>query len=446
MACKFGQILADAASDVRAKLEEMLADGAQPAEVARLSPVPVHRATVRQHRDRLCRCYTHVEAAEPGATDAATKPAPRVEIPKGWQPQAEYGADGGHIVTSPRPAGEEPEPEALFAEFPDIDPDRWDVKDVRRSRWQAADGTWLEAFRVAFIPRQRTAGVPVDDLLAVVERYAGTEPERPAPGGGAFVVPSGDLQLGKIDGGGTAGIIERFCEKTLQAAARLEELRARGQALGTIVLPWLGDCIEGSVSQNGRTMARQDLGPSEQLRLFRRLLLFQIETFAPRAAELLVPVVPGNHDETTRVQDTHGTDSWAIEGAAAVADALKLAPTMFGHVKFIFPQRGELSVTLDVADTRLGMVHGHQFARGDAVKWLSGQAMSRQPIGDADILLSAHLHHLRMLEFGDGRHWIQIPAMDGGSTWFRHKTGAAAPAGLLSMVVEGGCWRDLERH
>src|SRR5690606_36112790 len=219
-----------------------------------------------------------------------------------------------------------------------------------------------------------------------------------------------------------------------------------GQALGTVVLPWLGDCIEGSVSQNGRTMARQDLGPSEQLRLFRRLLLFQIETFAPRAAELLVPVVPGNHDETTRVQDTHGTDSWAIEGAAAVADALKLAPTMFGHVKFIFPQRGELSVTLDVADTRLGMVHGHQFARGDAVKWLSGQAMSRQPIGDADILLSAHLHHLRMLEFGDGRHWIQIPAMDGGSDWFRHKTGAAAPAGLLSMVVEGGCWRDLERH
>jgi len=448
MACKFGELLAGLEEDRRASVQTLLERRAEPAEIIAVAGVQIYRGTVRQHRDRLCRCVSHVSAATPGPEEAAV-PKPRLPIPKDWQPRAEYGADGGYVVTSPRTGTEDPEPESLFAEFPDVDPSRWLIKDVRRSKWQNAQGEWLTSFRAAFVPKQRGAdATDVDELLRVVERYSDApKPDAPAPGTGAYLVPAGDLQLGKVDGGGTSGIIERFCEKTLTAAARYRELRDAGQVSGVVVLPWLGDCLEGSVSQNGRTMARQDLGPSEQLRIYRRLMLFQIETFAPECGELIIPVVPGNHDETTRVQDTHGTDSWAVEGAAAVADALKLAPQAFGHVRFVFPQRGEMSLTVDVAGTRLGFVHGHQFTNRDgAEKWLSGQAMGRNPIGDADLLISAHWHHFRALEFGAGRTWFQVPALDGGSDWFRQKTGASAPAGMLSLRVLDGAWSELTRH
>jgi hypothetical protein len=43
---------------------------------------------------------------------------------------------------------------------------------------------------------------------------------------------------------------------------------------------------------------------------------------APLADRVLVPVVVGNHDESRRDRIVPMTDSWAIEAASAVADAL----------------------------------------------------------------------------------------------------------------------------
>jgi hypothetical protein len=65
-----------------------------------------------------------------------------------------------------------------------------------------------------------------------------------------------------------------------------------------------------------------------------------------------------------------------------------------------------------------------------------------QPIGSATLLLAAHLHHLRVEQTG-AKSFIQIPALDGGSTWWRHKTGQDAPAGMVTMTVGSGLWGDL---
>lgn len=451
MDCKFGEVLGNLNTADRETIEGHIRQGMAPIHVAarvKESGHSVSHEMIRRHIGALCRCTRLEQAAAPGPTDAGTAKRAKVSIPRGWEPRLELNDDGGTLVTSPaEPIDGEPDDADLLAEF-DMDPDTWAVKSVNRSRWQAANGEWRESFKAAFQRRASGPRVDIDDLLDLVRPYVGVEPaERPAATGGAYVVPAGDLQLGKPDGDGSAGTIERFCSKVLAARDRLLAMRSRGEELGAVVLPWLGDCIEGVVSQGGRNIATLDLTPSEQLRVYRRLMLFQVETFAPIAGELIIPVVPGNHDEATRVQNLGGTDSWAIEGAAAVADSLKLAPESFGHVRFVFPQPGELTVTLDVAGTRMGFLHGHQITgRDGAEKWLSGQALGRQPIGDADILLTAHLHHFRCQEVGAGQTIIQTPALDGGSDWFRTRYGGSAPDGMLSLVVEGGTWRELSRH
>jgi hypothetical protein len=289
-----------------------------------------------------------------------------------------------------------------------------------------------------------SGGRSVEELLSVLGRKRPKAAPAGDSGGFMYVVPAGDLQLGKPDGDGTAGTVQRFGDKTDDAVKRLKELRKLGRPISGVMLPWLGDCIEGLVSQGGALAAagRLDLTLTEQVRLLRRLMLHQIQQFAPLTDRIVVPVVPGNHDEVQRVGKVQRRydDSWAVEGAVAVADALKLA-SGYEHVSFVFPGRDELTITLDVAGTVCGFAHGHQFGR-DPMKWWAGQAHGMQPIGSATLLMGAHLHHLR-IEQGGAKTFVQIPALDGGSTWWRHRTGDDAPAGMVSLLIGQGGWRDL---
>jgi predicted phosphodiesterase len=255
----------------------------------------------------------------------------------------------------------------------------------------------------------------------------------------AFVVALGDLQLGKADGDGVEGTVARFLETTKAAVARYKRA-AKGSP---VYLIHLGDCIEGYVSQGGANAWRTTLTTTEQVRLYRRLLTEQVKAFAAVAPELVMCGVPGNHDEAHRPLHTYG-DSWAIDAVAAVRDACELAGN-YDHVKFHAPARDELTLTLDVCGTRIGMAHGHQFGNGAEgwKKWWQGQGHGRQPIGDADVLIAAHRHHLAVNDSG-GRTFIQVPALESESTWWRHKTGETGRPGIVTMLVGGGGWSGLE--
>jgi len=52
-------------------------------------------------------------------------------------------------------------------------------------------------------------------------------------------------------------------------------------------------------------------------------------------------------------------------------------------------------------------------------------------------LVTAHLHHYKVSQVGPNL-WVQVPAMDGGSPWFRDRAGLDSPTGLVSMVVGEG--------
>lgn len=374
------------------------------------------------------------------------RPLVGAKHPSGWEPGVAWDGDAGTLTT--HPLDSKPNDWSELLAVWDLDADVFEViEPVQYRAWDAPDpeGGLRRLFYYKAAIRRRVAGQQsVDELLGVLGKKRPKKPPEGSEDGFMYCVPAGDLQLGKPDGDGTEGTIERFAVKTDAAVARLKELRRLKRPISGVMLPWLGDCVEGLVSQGGALAAagRLDLTMTEQLRVYRRLMLHQIQQFAPLADRIIVPVVPGNHDEVQRVGKVQRRydDSWALEGAVAVADALKLAPG-YEHVSFVFPARDELTITLDVAGTAVGFAHGHQFGR-DPVKWWSGQAHGMQAIGSATLLLAAHLHHLRV-EQGGAKTFIQIPALDGGSTWWRHKTGQDAPAGMVSLLIGDGGWRDL---
>ena len=371
----------------------------------------------------------------------------RKEIPAGWEPSVQYDSTGGTLTSVPRTAiKDDPDHEELFAEF-QLDPGKWKITGLRRSKWQSFNGDWLEAFRASFIPSSGAVQVDVQELLDVVANWKPIKPySSPVKGSVspvAYVVVLADSQIGKIDGGGSEQIIKNVLHKTDLAASRLKELRKSGREIGTVYLPQLGDCIEGMNSQGGKHIWRTDLDLTSQIRVYRRLLLHMVKTFAPLAHRVIVPCVPGNHDEAVRVGNsmaTTYTDSFALDAASAVADALADHPD-FKHVSFVFPVYDTLTVTLDMAGTVVGLAHGHQFRRS-AVDWWMKQAHGQQDIGEATLLLAGHLHHLRVEQSG-AKTFIQSPALDCGSTWFQNSSGQAAPAGMLTLTVGNGGWSDL---
>jgi hypothetical protein len=261
-----------------------------------------------------------------------------------------------------------------------------------------------------------------------------------------FVVAIGDTQFGKVDGDGLEGTIRRVLESTERATARLKELRKAGKKPNTVYICWLGDCIEGFVSQGGGNAWRTPTTLTEQVRIARRLMLHMIDAFRPLAKNVVLLSIPGNHDETVRFgkQTTRYDDSWAIEAAVAVSDAMEINPAAYGNCSVKVPGRDELALTIDVYGTIVGLAHGHQTGGANKTQdWWAGQAHGLQPIGEATLLLTAHFHHLRV-EQGGAKTWIQVPAMEGESTWWRHRKGQVSPPGIVTMLVGGGTWSDLQ--
>ena len=354
----------------------------------------------------------------------------KTNTPPEYRARLDVGPEGGYFVSTPRVAGELPDAVELFKDF-ELDPNVWEVVSVRKSRWQKFDGEWLEAARVNVKPVGRVAGQDVD-YDALVKEINSFKPKASTVTGPLYAIYAiGDTQYGKDAGGGTEETVRRVLDGLNAAVERHKELIKMGRPIGTVVLPQLGDCIEGSTSQNGKILGRSDLGVTQQVRIGRRILMAWIKAFAPLCDELIIPVVPGNHDETHRIMMTDPIDSWQIEVASAVQDACAENPAL-SHVKFMYPKPDNQTLALDLGGTILGLAHGHQAK--DMGKWLHGQATGRTAVGSSDVLITGHFHHFRADQIGP-RLWIQVPAMDGGSAWFRDKSGLESPTGIVSLVV-----------
>jgi hypothetical protein len=93
---------------------------------------------------------------------------------------------------------------------------------------------------------------------------------------------------------------------------------------------------------------------------------------------------------------------------------------------------------LDVANTVVAHNHGHPWRPGKHFEWWQGQAFNKaSAMHQADLLLAGHLHH-EFVDTEGARTFIQPPAMESESTWFRHNKGTTGAPGLIVAVTKDG--------
>ena len=376
------------------------------------------------------------ELASPGNSGSDTR---ATNTPENWRPRSEVGADGGFAISSPAPLGNTPGAEDIMREH-GLDPVEWVVTSARHGKWQTFSGDWLESSRINLSPAPHNPNgrdFDLEQLVDEIKKWKPTKGTKMFTGDGAYGHIGADKQIGKKAGsGGTEQTISRVLAATERSILRYQGFAKMGMSLGTVVLPEVGDHVEGNVSQNGRLQGQSasDLGQTEQVRVARRLLMAQVKAFAPLAEQVIIPVVNGNHDEVTRQVIADPADGWNVEIASAVQDAC-MENSALEHVQFRFPASGHQTLAVDINGTMLGLFHGHQFSR-DVEKYLSAQMLGQTALGGCDLWISGHYHHFKSQDIGS-RLWIQAPTVDPGSDWYRDKAGANARAGVLTLVFGG---------
>jgi len=323
-----------------------------------------------------------------------------------------------------------------------LDPAEWEISGFRSSEWTMPNGEPGVSARFSFgrlkapAVRERPS---IDELLKVFDEAPCWVPDN-LTGDHTMIVAIGDMQFGKIDGDGPAGTLRRAMHCIDQAVARLDDYRKRFE-IEHVHLAWLGDHVEGFVSQGGANTWRTQLTLTEQIRLTRRLMAYAIIKFAPLVSRLTVVAVPGNHGEAvrpggkgvTRYDDSHDTDA-----LISVSEALTFAGEEFAHVEVYVPDTDELTVTVECSGTVVVHAHGHQWRPGKHFEWWRGQAFDKtSALHTADLLLAAHLHH-EFVDTDGPRTFIQIPAMESESTWWRHLKGTRGAPGLIVAITKDG--------
>jgi len=373
--------------------------------------------------DDLTRFLAKPEALTPAAVQAI-EPTSYINV-------TERKLDG-EIVT----AGNIPVNEGtarLFLEKENLNPDEWECTHFRRIEYgQGMTSVKFSYKRVAYLDPNR---VPIDELISRVDLRPGVVPfARPANAQGFFALMS-DNQLGKVDGDGTAGSLDRTLRYIDEARKELDAQR-QIRPIGPVVLAGMGDHIEGFVSQGGANAWRTGLTLMEQTRLLRRIWLHFIDSFIDAADVLYSIAVPGNHGDTVRFQGKGVTaydDSHDTEALLAVADATALNPARYGHVKFLVPRTDEVAIALDVADTRLTFAHGHYHAPGKHWTWIDEQSVDEGPLQGSNIHFEGHGHHSVIEERGR-RTYVMAPATESESTWFKHRRGVRGNPGMMTGV------------
>ena len=382
--------------------------------------------------EALDRLLDPIENAEP------TIPAQRPRTAE-WRPGIEWRGDDGTVTTSPIPGTDPPEWKAVLSVF-ELDPDQFEViEPVLFNAWHgpSADGPVLyRQWKAKVIRRQAKEHVDIQSLIDEIRKHKPAK-RQPPTGDGAFCVVLADWQIGKE---GTTGTVQRVLKAIDDVESRVKELRRLGRPLGALYVLWPGDSIEGCIGHYEMQTFGVELDRREQVKVTRRLLRDALIRWAKSFERVVVVAVGGNHGENRRDSKAYTTfgDNDDLAVVEQVAEVFAANPDAYGHVEFVIP-KDHLTVTVECAGWILGITHGHVARESGTAeqklrRWYERMAGGRQPIGDADILVTGHYHHLRQADWG-ATMWLQAPALDSGSEWWRLIRGEASQAGVLTFAV-----------
>jgi predicted phosphodiesterase len=369
-----------------------------------------------------------------------TAKRPKREHPEGWEPGVSWDGKQGTITSTAMPADNAPDWDAILRVW-GLDPAQFSVVEpVLFNVWGDPNGILNRQWKGKVVQKRAPLGADYQALMEEIKRY---KPKKVATldGDVAMIVALSDFQMGKGEGGGSAGIVTRFLSGIVEVEQRWHELRKLGRPLDKMVVVGLGDLFESCAGHYAMQSFQADLDRREQTTVLRRILVKALTRWATFAPRIIVAAVPGNHGENRQNGKAYTTfgDNDDVAVMEQVAEIIRANPD-YDHISFVFP-KNELTLTLDVNGTIVGLAHGHQ-VKGSAESWWGKQAFGLQPIGDADILLTGHYHHLVVKQSGSRTHF-QAPALDGGSQWFTEQAGVVAPAGLLTLTVGPFGWDDL---
>jgi len=356
-----------------------------------------------------------------------------------WNPGVEWLGSEGTVITDAVTG--DPEWESILRAW-DLDPSEFQiVEPVLFNSWGGEDGLNNRQFKAKVIRRVH-ASVDLEPLIANAMRH---KPSKRVYGGEAVLnVVLADWQIGKADGDGVEGTIRRILDCKEALAGRVSGLRKMGYQIGHLNVLWTGDSVEGCLGHYPSQTFTVELNRRDQIKATRRLLTDTLQAWSKLFGSVTVAAVAGNHGENRSNGGkafTGPEDNDDLAVVEQVQEILAANPDAFEHVKFVFA-RDSLTLTIPAAGHIIGVTHGH-IARGGAgseVKlrqWWEKQAAGRQPIGDADVLVSGHYHHFRVADWG-GCVWLQSPALDGGSDWWRVSSGEVSQPGMLTFVTTEG--------
>jgi predicted phosphodiesterase len=370
----------------------------------------------------------------------AAKPVKRPHA-QGWEPGIRWEGSEGVLTTGAMPAGEAPNWEAVLRVW-GLDPAKFQiVEPVLFNAWGDPLGVLNRQWKGKVVQRVAAVDGDMTKLLAEIKRFKPTKP-KPVVGSQALVVALSDIQMGKGEGGGSAATVQRLLAGITEVADRYKQLQRQGVQLDRIVVVGLGDVVESCQGHYDMQAFQTDLDRREQVTVLRRLLVKAISHWSTLTPTVIVAAIPGNHGENRNGNGKAFTTFGDNDDVAVFEQVAEVigANAAYDHVAFTFP-KNNLTMTLDVHGTVVGLAHGHQ-VKGGVQSWWAKQALGLQPVGDAQVLLTGHLHHLVVTQSGARTH-IQAPSLDGGSQWFTETAGASAPAGLLTLTVGAGGWDNL---
>ena len=368
----------------------------------------------------------------------------------GWQPDIEVNEQTGlgHITH----VGTDPNYRTKFDEILrdwGFDPKFYEIEGaVRASSWNAQlkGGETTTFFAFKGVVKKKRPGH--DKYFQSLFKQAGKKPpitKKFNAGDTAFMWFMSDWQLGKKDFG-VEDTIKRYDQALQDGVNRIKDLRKLGVEIDEIYMVGMGDLTENCTPFFFESQPHSvSLSLIEQYALARSMIMKTIDTFLPHSPKLVLAGVPGNHGEMTRTSKGQvassrldNSDTMHLEICREIMSA---NPDRYGKVEVNVPDG--FHQTLIIKGKKVSFTHGHMSGgsgnpEAKIENWWKGQRYGWLPPGDAEILVTAHYHHLRMKQQGD-RTWFQCPSID-ASIDFTARTGLWSHPGVLTFTINDKGW------
>ena len=365
-------------------------------------------------------------------------------FPSGWGPKYDFDEQAGvgeitHVGTDPNYKSKF---DSILLEW-GFDPEYYEIEGkVRASSWnvqlKGGDVQTFYAFKGIVRRRHPERDEWYDKLLKEVSKKKPLKKKK-LKGDTAYIFTMSDWQLGKDDLG-VEKTLERY-DKALERA--VEEIRSLG-SIDEIYLLSMGDLTEGCYGFYDSQPHNISLNLSQQYHLARKLIMKTVDTFLPYANKIILSGVPANHGEMSRsgkgkvvTSRLDNSDTMHLE----ICEEIMNQNPRYDKVTVSIPEG--FHHTLKIKNLTVGFTHGHMHAggtgpEGKIIKWWQGQMFGDFPVGDAEILITGHFHHPRMMQQCN-RTWFQCPSID-ASIDFTARTGMWSKPGVLTFTIDKDGW------